>query len=61
MAMTQQESTPQRRSSEELRAEMYRILDELCTARSEEAANLKTRFEALWKQVGGEQEPPTLH
>jgi hypothetical protein len=60
MATIQQGTPMQERSSEELRAQMYRILDELCTARSEEAAALKARFDALWKQAGGE-ETPTVH
>jgi hypothetical protein len=59
MATTQHTST-QERSTEELRAQMCRILDELCTARSEEAADLKKRFETLWKQAGGEDQP-TIH
>ena len=60
MATTQQTSPRQERSTEELRAQMYRILDELCTARSDEAGDLKKRFEALWKQAGGEDQP-TVH
>jgi hypothetical protein len=61
MPTMEQEATPQARSTEELRAQMYRILDELCTARSDEAAQLKARFEALWKQVGGEDSSRTVH
>ncbi len=39
----------------DLRAEMYRILDEIGTTRSDRAAALKKEFDALWKQVGGEE------
>lgn len=60
MATTEQSQTPHGHSTEELRAQMYRILDELCTARSDEAAGLKTRFEKLWNEVGTE-EAPTVH
>lgn len=44
-----------RASVTDLRAEMYRILDEIGTARSDRAAALKKEFDALWKQVGGEE------
>jgi hypothetical protein len=60
MAAMEQTATPQERSTEELRAQMYRILDELCTARSEDAVALKKKFDALWKQTEATQEP-TLH
>jgi hypothetical protein len=60
MATTEQSQTSHGRSTEELRAQMYRILDELCTARSDEAAALKTKFEKLWNEVGAEG-APTIH
>jgi hypothetical protein len=44
-----------RASGADLRAEMYRILDEIGTARSDRAAALKKEFDALWKQTGGEE------
>lgn len=48
------------RSTEELRAQMYRLLDELATARSDRASALKAEFEALWKKLP-EGEGTTLH
>jgi hypothetical protein len=52
--------TPGGGISEELRAELFRILDELVTARSDRTAALTSRFKMLWKQACGEGEP-TLH
>jgi hypothetical protein len=42
------ETPSERPSPEALRAEMFRILDELTTARAERAKILKAEFEALW-------------
>ncbi len=47
-----------RASADDLRAQMYRIIDELGAARSERAEKLKEEFEVLWKQIPGE---PTVH
>jgi hypothetical protein len=50
------------RSTEELRAAMYRILDELASARSDRTTDLKKEFDELWKGIsGGRGEPPTVH
>jgi hypothetical protein len=52
MATTQGSNpTPIERSTEELRREMCRLIDELATARSDRAAALKAEFEALWKKM----------
>lgn len=48
------------RSTDELRAELFRLLDEVVTARSDRAAALTSRFKTLWKQACGEDEP-TVH
>jgi hypothetical protein len=48
------------RSTEELRAKMYRLIDELATARSDRASAVKAEFEALWKKLPGG-EGTTLH
>jgi hypothetical protein len=61
MATTQDVNpTPAARSTEDLRAQMCRILDELVIARSDRASALKEEFEALWNELpkGG---APTLH
>lgn len=52
--------TPGDRTSEELRIELFRLLDELVTARSDRAAALTAKFKTLWKQACGEGEP-TVH
>ncbi len=54
-AATQSQPT----SVEEVRAELYRMLDELGTSRAD-TATIKTRFTELWNQLGGGEEP-TLH
>jgi hypothetical protein len=47
------------RTTEELRMQMFRILDELATARAERASALRAEFDALWKKMPeGE---PTIH
>jgi hypothetical protein len=51
--------TPRVRSTEELRAEMLRILDEIPSARAERTSALSAEFKALWNQIGGDD--PTLH
>ncbi len=62
MATTQEakQTSTQGMSTEDLRAKMCRIIDELATGRSDRAAALKTEFEALWKTVPGIEEP-TIH
>jgi hypothetical protein len=49
------------RSAEELRAEMFRILDELVTARAERTKVLSAEFKALWDEIGRGEEEPTVH
>jgi hypothetical protein len=62
--MTNQETSDvgvgTRRSAEEIRAEIYRMLDELGSTRSLNAGKLQQRFDELWKQLGGD-EAQTLH
>ncbi|HET8539738.1 MAG TPA: hypothetical protein VFL83_07685 [Anaeromyxobacter sp.] len=48
------------RSKEELRAEMFRILDEIASARADRAAALNSRFQALWDELKTEGER-TVH
>ena len=43
---------------EDLREQMFKIIDELGSERSDAAA-LKAEFEALWKTIGAED--PTVH
>lgn len=50
-------TTPQR-TTEEIREELYRMIDELGTARGLNAKKLQQRFDELWSQLGGER---TLH
>jgi hypothetical protein len=52
-------ATAGERSKDELRAAMYRILDELVVARSDRASALKKEFDELWKKVPGNE--PTVH
>jgi K+/H+ antiporter YhaU regulatory subunit KhtT len=52
--------TPQARSTDELREEMFRILDEIASARAERTADLSKKFKALWAEARGG-EDPTLH
>jgi hypothetical protein len=47
-------------STEKLRDELYRIIDEIGTSRAERLTVLKAKFEALWNQIG-EPAEPTLH
>ncbi len=62
MATTQEgkQTSAQGMSTEDLRAKMCRLIDELASARSDRAAALKTEFEALWKTMPGVEEP-TIH
>jgi hypothetical protein len=45
------ETPDERPSPEALRAEMFRILDEVTTARAERAKILKAEFDALWSTL----------
>lgn len=48
------------RPGQEIRDELFRILDEIGSARADRTQALNARFKALWTQVCGEGEP-TLH
>jgi hypothetical protein len=63
MATTQQDATltPSGGATEELRAEMYRILDELASGRSDRASTLQAKFDTLWKQIGAGEDTRTVH
>jgi hypothetical protein len=52
--------TPGARPRDELRARMFRILDEIATARAERTKALSAEFQALWDEIGRE-EVPTVH
>jgi hypothetical protein len=52
-------ATPDVRSTEELRAEMFKILDELVTSRAERTKVLSAEFKALWDQVPDAE--PAIH
>ncbi len=54
-------ATPKTRSTEELRAEMCRLIDEIATARSERFAALKAEFERLWNDAEVAGKKPTVH
>jgi hypothetical protein len=45
------ETPSERPSREALRAKMFRILDEVTTARAERARSLQAEFEALWREM----------
>ncbi len=57
---SQRDVSPARASSDEIRAELYGVLDELGTARSDRTPILLRRFKELWSQIGEDREH-TLH
>jgi hypothetical protein len=62
MTTTHEATQPsmERMPSEDLRARMCRIIDEITTARSDRTTTLKKEFDALWKSLPPLAEP-TLH
>jgi hypothetical protein len=60
MESVHEDVTPGARSSDELRAELFRILDELPSARAERTKVLSARFKALWDELGHAEER-TVH
>ncbi len=53
-------ATSQPTSVEEIRAELYRLLDDLATSRAESTPAVRARFTDLWNQIGRGAEE-TLH
>jgi hypothetical protein len=60
MENVHEDVTPGARSADELRTELFRILDELPSARAERTKALSARFKELWDELG-RAEAPTVH
>ncbi len=52
--------TTERRWREEIRTELYRIVDEMMNARADRAPALRARFDQLWADLASHGDP-TVH
>jgi hypothetical protein len=46
------ESSMKREGRDEIRTELFRIVDELTNARADQAPKLRARFDQLWADLG---------
>ena len=53
-----QPGTGHHRSEEEIRAELFRIIDSLASARTESPADVRAKYDEAWKELESER---TLH
>jgi hypothetical protein len=51
---------PGERTSEQVRDELFQMMDEVVSGRGDRSAAVITRFKALWKKVCGDEEK-TVH
>jgi hypothetical protein len=55
------ETLPAKHSTMDVRAELYRIIEEIGTAREDRARTLRARFDELWEELRVEGGEETVH